>query len=52
MPRPFLQFLLRRLASRLYSFLLCRDSHRESGVFSVRSLLSPVESFCPLPELK
>lgn len=30
------------------SCLLGRDSHRESGVFSVRSLLSPVESFCPL----
>lgn len=39
--------LLRRLTCRIYSFLLCRDSHRESGVFSVVSLLSPVESSVP-----
>jgi hypothetical protein len=48
--RGLLQFLLRRVASSLCFRLFTGDSHRKSGVFSFRSLLSPVDSSFP-PEL-
>ncbi|HUL15995.1 MAG TPA: hypothetical protein VLV88_08360, partial [Terriglobales bacterium] len=44
-------FLLGRVLSSAYCLLFSRDSHRMRGVFSVVTLLSPVESFIPLRSL-